>query len=185
MSSSEREWGRRMARVYGPHVAQKTRAERIEVLRAKIAELETSIKEQNEAHLASCEKCRHAREIRGQNPFDDFCSYRLTLRPEEEKIRNLRIMISQEEADEAYAQEAREKGVDYKDHIDGFCSYWQNLRHRKFVAVDWKCERCNKETGALEAHHVHYNTVGFEELSDLRALCPSCHKALHRRASAV
>ena len=44
-------------------------------------------------------------------------------------------------------------------------------------AVGWKCERCGTETGALEAHHVHYDTVGFEELSDLRALCPSCHKA--------
>ena len=170
--SSEREWGRRMARVYGPHVARQSRAERIDVLRAKIAELRRSIAEQDEAHKASCVACKSG---------DPFCSYRLTLKPEQEKIRYLHIMISQEEADEAYARQARAHGVDYKDHIDGFCSYWQNLRHRKFVAVDWKCERCGTETGALEAHHVHYETVGFEELSDLRALCPSCHKATHRR----
>ena len=176
--SSERGWARRAAQFYGSQVAQKSRAERIELLRAKIAELERSIAEQNEAHMASCEKCQRAR---GQNPFDDFCFYRFEAKPEWDRIQYLRSLTSQEQADELYARQARENGVDYREHIDGFCRYWQNLRHRKFVAADWKCERCGKETGALEAHHLHYETVGFEELSDLMALCPSCHKASHHR----
>ena len=73
--SSERAWAERAAEFYGPRVARMSRAERIDVLRAKIAELERSIAEQNEAHLASCETCQRAREKPGQNPFDNFCFY--------------------------------------------------------------------------------------------------------------
>jgi hypothetical protein len=32
----------------------------------------------------------------------------------------------------------------------------------------------------LEAHHLHYNTLGFEELRDLQALCSACHEIADR-----
>ena len=74
-----------------------------------------------------------------------------------------------------YAARARECGVIYAHHIDGFCAYWQNLTNRRFAAANWKCERCGRD-GKLEGHHLHYETLGFEELEDIRARCRQCHQ---------
>ena len=181
--SSESWDGRYMAAFYSrERILTLSRDERIAHMEAKLADLEAADKEELERHKRDCPACQAG----------ELCLWGCFVRPEQVERRelqsHLRRYIHSERRDAEYAAEARAHGVDYKDHIDGFCSYWQNLRHRLFVAVGWKCERCGTETGALEAHHVHYDTVGFEELADLRALCPSCHKALHRgsgRASAV
>lgn len=41
------------------------------------------------------------------------------------------------------------------------------------------CEDCERKTGSLELHHLHYETVGEEEPDDLRALCRGCHLGRH------
>jgi hypothetical protein len=150
-----------------------SRQERIECVRGHIAELQDQAHEERAAHEASCPKCQSS-----GGPFR--CLKVLSLTPEQkhgDALSFLRSLIGSEERDETYAQKAGLHPVNYKQHIDGFCSYWQNLRHRKFEAVGWKCERCGSDgNGSLDAHHLHYDTVGFEELHDLQALCRKCHK---------
>jgi hypothetical protein len=94
-------------------------------------------------------------------------------------VGQLREMISFERYDRKYAEKARREGVDYAVHLGSFC--WQRTRYRKFAAVDWTCERCGNQTAELEAHHRHYDTLGFEEIDDLEALCGQCHHLEHGR----
>jgi hypothetical protein len=172
--STEADYGRRAARFYGPIRVRLSRAERIGWLRQEIAKLEALRLKEQEDHWAHCEDCQRSA----------FCFELLVVTPvESERLNRLRFMtglIYHEEQDALYAQHARERGVEYKKHIDGFCRYWQNLRHRKFVSVDWKCEGCGC-IGNLDAHHLHYDTLGFEELCDLQALCRSCHQKADRQ----
>lgn len=178
MSSSESFFARRAARFYG-HLVQKSRPERIGWLRSQIVTLEALDRDEHAAHRAICMACQDG----------DFCLDAISITPAQversKKIGFMRSLIHSEEHDEAYAQAARAHGVEYSDHIDGFCAYWQNVRHRKFEAAGWKCEHCGRDgTGTLDAHHLHYDTLGFEELCDLEALCRGCHKRADRGRAA-
>ena len=42
------------------------------------------------------------------------------------------------------------------------------------------CEKCGGETGRIEIHHVDFDKLN-NDLSNLKALCPSCHKKEHYR----
>ena len=102
---------------------------------------------EREAHKRECEECRRG----------EFCSKGLSFTKEQSKrwnkIKRLKGMIWMEGHDQGYADHARAHGVVYEDHVlNGFCSYWQNVRHRKFCSVDWKCEGCG-EHRPLEGHH--------------------------------
>lgn len=173
MTSSEYWRGREAANFYGPERVQWNRAARTQYCRDQIVRIDNESEARRLArraeHIAGCSKCQ-------QNAF---CLDRFKSSDCDELVPFINSVIFLEEQDELYAREARRKGVDYREHIDGFCSYWQNLRHRKFKAVEWKCERCG-ESGALEAHHRHYDTVGYEEIADIEALCARCHRGAHR-----
>lgn len=173
MSSSESDYARRMARNYGPELARLLRPERLARLQARIETLNREMIAEGEAHKQTCERCRDG----------DFCLARFSLsktdRERHDDIVKLKGFIGHEERDQQYADKARQYGVDYQHHIDGFCCYWQNVRYRKFVSVDWQCESCGTKTAALQCHHRHYETLGFEEITDLEALCERCHRARH------
>ena len=94
-------------------------------------------------------------------------------------VDQLREIINFERYDQGYAEKARHEGVDYAVHLGGL--YWRRIRYRKFIAVDWICERCGDQPAELEAHHRHYDTLGFEEIDDLEALCGECHRLEHDR----
>jgi hypothetical protein len=167
--SRESDYAWRAARFYGPVRAQMSRQGRIDFVEAQIATLESLTRDERATHKASCAQCQ-AR---------DFCLTIFSITREQsdraDKISFLRGLIGSEVLDQVYAQAARLRPVDYKQHVDGFCRYWQNVRHRKFEAVGGKCEQCG-HSGPLEAHHRHYDTLGFEELHDLQALCHDCHQ---------
>lgn len=55
---------------------------------------------------------------------------------------------------------------------------WQARRQAVLERADWHCEDCGAEV-ATHAHHHTYSRVGRERLSDLEALCPSCHDGRH------
>lgn len=57
---------------------------------------------------------------------------------------------------------------------------WKALRERKLRQVGYKCEECPNTT-YLQAHHLTYERVGNERLSDLKILCKWCHRRKHRR----
>lgn len=64
---------------------------------------------------------------------------------------------------------------------------WHRRKQRKLKQVGYKCEMC-KSRHNLEAHHLHYNTLGKETNSDLQILCDICHPladAKRRRNKAV
>jgi hypothetical protein len=52
-------------------------------------------------------------------------------------------------------------------------------RIRKMVSVGWRCEAPGCVEHADECHHLHYDTLGLEENSDLEALCWRHHRARH------
>jgi 5-methylcytosine-specific restriction endonuclease McrA len=41
------------------------------------------------------------------------------------------------------------------------------------------CRGCRTTRGALHVHHITYDRLGNEALSDLRGLCSKCHKEVH------
>lgn len=54
---------------------------------------------------------------------------------------------------------------------------WQRVRVFVMVAACWTCARCGK--GADDVHHLTYERLGRERLSDLEPICRSCHRAEH------
>ena len=53
---------------------------------------------------------------------------------------------------------------------------WKTKRKEKLESCQYKCEcegGCYRE--ATQIHHLHYDTLGSENLEDLQALCAKCH----------
>jgi hypothetical protein len=125
------------------------------------------------AHVAGCETCQ-AKKTCWDSVFLTGAQER-----RHGKIQRCRNFIASENADQKYADEARLHGVEPKHHKDGWCRYWQNLRARRFALNNWRCETSGCEANAQDCHHPHYDTLGFEELVDVRALCRKCHKDQH------
>jgi hypothetical protein len=68
----------------------------------------------------------------------------------------------------------------YRSHLDS--PRWRRIRTRKLVSVNGHCEYPGCTAIAAECHHRHYSNVGFEENTDLEALCRDHHEARHRQA---
>lgn len=61
---------------------------------------------------------------------------------------------------------------------------WQAKREAWFAKNGRWCRGCRRTHGPLQLHHITYERLGREALSDLTALCPKCHnevKKLHYR----
>lgn len=56
---------------------------------------------------------------------------------------------------------------------------WRSIRS-EVIARDRKCVKCGSMEN-LQVHHKTYERRGFEKLSDLEALCKSCHKIEHQK----
>src|SRR5262245_44848353 len=56
---------------------------------------------------------------------------------------------------------------------------WRRIRRRKLVSVNYRCEQPGCKGSATACHHKHYDTLGFEENDDLKALCFRHHVARH------
>lgn len=67
--------------------------------------------------------------------------------------------------------------MNYTDYLQS--EHWQDTRERKLSEVSC-CEKCGKSKG-LEVHHLTYERVGNEQMSDLRVLCATCHRRSHGR----
>jgi 5-methylcytosine-specific restriction endonuclease McrA len=60
--------------------------------------------------------------------------------------------------------------------------HWTNKKRLARAMANYRCARCNErrsETVKLEVHHLTYERVGCEELSDLEVLCAPCHRKAH------
>ena len=97
-------------------------------------------------HVRSCDKCGGDRE--------DFCLWIFESKHSEkldalrDEMSALRSAIILEKDDEAYSAEAMRTRVDYEEHVDGWCKYWQNLRYRRFKFAGFLCEICGERKKA-------------------------------------
>ena len=55
---------------------------------------------------------------------------------------------------------------------------WKELRDAKLCEVGDKCQRCKRRSN-LQVHHLTYERLGHERLTDLQVLCESCHEKAH------
>lgn len=54
---------------------------------------------------------------------------------------------------------------------------WADMRHMKLMAAGFVCERCgiSNHSVDLQVHHLTYERLGRERMTDLQVLCPECH----------
>lgn len=63
----------------------------------------------------------------------------------------------------------------YYDYLRS--SKWETTRKGKLVNVGYRCEVCGSH--ATQVHHKHYGSLGFEEPTELLAVCVRCHHMIH------
>ena len=57
---------------------------------------------------------------------------------------------------------------------------WKEIRLALFKMRGKKCENCSR-TKLLHIHHLTYERIFNEQLTDLQILCKDCHKNTHSR----
>lgn len=57
---------------------------------------------------------------------------------------------------------------------------WYELRTLVFARDNHTCQSCGSNE-SLNCHHILYDRLGKEDISDLTTLCTNCHTALHKR----
>jgi len=89
-------------------------------------------------------------------------------------------------SEETVRKWAIKKGVFEKRHATGKkCSNWnggiKSYRKKVFEIKERKCEICgyNKVPQIIEVHHLDKNRKNNSH-KNLLAVCPTCHKAIHR-----
>lgn len=55
---------------------------------------------------------------------------------------------------------------------------WKTKRLKVFHIYGYACQICHSEK-QLECHHITYERLGNEKLSDLACLCRNCHQNIH------
>lgn len=71
-------------------------------------------------------------------------------------------------------QEPQQGNVDYKNYINS--GSWKQKVAEKLKLANWKCQRCGASGIKLDVHHLHYETLGNEDLdTDVIAVCRKCH----------
>jgi 5-methylcytosine-specific restriction endonuclease McrA len=56
---------------------------------------------------------------------------------------------------------------------------WKALRKKVILRDKRKCQHCGVQT-RLQVHHLTYERLGHEMLSDLITLCRDCHRIEHK-----
>lgn len=55
---------------------------------------------------------------------------------------------------------------------------WKSKRIKVLTRADFCCEMCHAQT-SLQVHHISYKRLYREPLTDLVALCSTCHQQVH------
>ena len=66
--------------------------------------------------------------------------------------------------------------AEYQEYLKS--KEWQETRRRVFKEYGYRCDQCGS-TKNLHIHHITYENLGEEGISDLVPLCAECHKRLH------
>ena len=94
-----------------------------------------------------------------------------------------------------YGLDFHQEPMRYGDYLNSHD--WKSRRDRFKRDAGGRCQNCGREgertrvgksrghsghliwTG-LEIHHLHYESLGREETSDILVLCPDCHRTIRR-----
>lgn len=74
---------------------------------------------------------------------------------------------------------------DTNENVLGYVRYlktahWMNIR-LKLIKEKTVCSHCGEKHSNMQAHHLHYNTIGCENIhEDLCVLCKPCHEIMHK-----
>lgn len=82
-----------------------------------------------------------------------------------------------EGAPEPVIRPLRRPEVNYHEYLRS--DRWQEIRQRKLLEVDFRCQLCNSDRD-LQLHHRTYERLGHEHMSDLTVLCATCHTLFHQ-----
>lgn len=68
-------------------------------------------------------------------------------------------------------------------HSKEYTSYlasaqWKAKRKMVIARANGICEKCRQRV-IQNIHHIHYDTLGYESLSDLLGVCRPCHRHIH------
>ncbi len=80
----------------------------------------------------------------------------------------------------------RKHSKEYENYMKS--DEWKAKREERLQLDDNKCVMCGRPNGLqkdgvtpiLQVHHIHYKTLGAENMEDLCSLCPTCHKRIHK-----
>lgn len=69
--------------------------------------------------------------------------------------------------------------ISFNNHSPEYIAYlnsftWHLKRHLRLIYAGHKCELCGNRKG-IQAHHVTYERLFHERISDLQILCENCH----------
>ena len=70
--------------------------------------------------------------------------------------------------------------MDYYEYIAS--REWALIKNKVKARADGACERCCQKTARIQVHHLTYERLGRELMSDLQGLCPACHMYLSAKS---
>jgi len=76
-------------------------------------------------------------------------------------------------------KDTKEEVKTYEEYLK--TKHWTNIKKLMYKTFYYQCSACKKKKD-LAVHHLTYERVGEEKLSDLIYLCRDCHKSIHEGA---
>lgn len=67
--------------------------------------------------------------------------------------------------------------MNYNEYIKS--NEWDKKRRERLSHDGYTCQQCGATGQPLDVHHLTYDRLGDERISDLVSLCRPCHKAEH------
>ena len=143
-------------------------------------------------HVRMCQSCYRCRPVAAATLSDEereaapkmsHAEWKLRRATYEKRARAQRRATRQSKKQQRNAEFWR----DYRAYLRG--DKWADRRARKLALVSRYCPMLGRRVAPCEAcgtreatvvHHLNYRYVYNEPLFDLAAVCPACHKALHR-----
>lgn len=67
--------------------------------------------------------------------------------------------------------------AEYEPYLDS--DAWDTKRKQRLALDGHKCSRCQRDNVKLDVHHITYERIGRERMTDLISLCRRCHRREH------
>ncbi len=71
----------------------------------------------------------------------------------------------------------KQRRTSYENYLRS--THWKDVRRQVLMRDKHRCVDCGSR-GLLQVHHLTYDRLGNERMTDLTTLCRSCHRRLHR-----